>query len=93
MGSVNADPKTLLHALFLTQLPIEVRRVLAGSPTSDLKNLAKEADAIMEAGSLRSSTTGILGVHNPTSTPTNIKPKELCFYHSKFGKEARKCNQ
>ena len=84
--SLNADPKTLLRALFLAQLPMEVRRVLAGSSTTDLKDLAKEADAIMEAGYTGFSTTSISGVRKPPS-------RELCFYHTKFGKEARKCNQ
>ena len=86
MESLNADPNTLLRALFLAQLPMEVRRVLAGSSATDLKALAKEADAIMEAGSMGCSATGISAVRKTT-------PKELCFYHVKFGKEARKCNQ
>ena len=77
MESLNADPKTLLRTLFLAQLPIEVRRVLAGSPTSDLKDLAKEADAIIEAGSLRSSAIGISGVHNPTSPPPLSNPRNF----------------
>lgn len=93
MESLNADPKTLLRALFLAQLPMDVRRVLAGSSTPDLKDLAKEADAIMEAGSTGFSATGISVVHKPTSPSTIMTPRELCFYHTKFGKEARKCNQ
>ena len=93
MQSLNPDPKTLLRALFLTQLPINVCRVLAGSPTSDLIDLAKKVDAVMDSGSLRSSAISISGVHNATSLATTIKPKKLCFYHSKFVKDARKCNQ
>jgi hypothetical protein len=93
MESLNADPKTLLRALFLAQLPLEARRILAGSLTADLKDLAREADAIMEAGSTGFGATGISAVHKPTSSPPNLTPKELCFYHTKFGKEARKCNQ
>ena len=93
MESLNADPNTLLRALFLAQLPMEVRRVLAGSSTIDLKALAKEADAIMEAGSTGCSATGISAVRKPTSSSTITTPRELCFYHTKFGKEARKCNQ
>ena len=92
MESLTADPKTLLRALFLAQLPLEARRILAGS-TADLKDLAREADAIMEAGSTGFGATGISAVRKPTSSPTNPPPKELCFYHTKFGKEARKCNQ
>ena len=36
MESLNADPKTLLRALFLAQLPMEVRRVLAAQLSSRL---------------------------------------------------------
>lgn len=93
MESLNGDPQTLLRALFLAQLPMEVRRVLAGSSTTELTDLAKEADAIMEAGSTGFSATGISVVHKPASSSTTMTPRELCFYHTKFGKEARKCNQ
>ena len=92
MESLNADPKTLLRALFLAQLPTEVRRVLAGSSTTDLRELAKEADAIMEVGSTCFSATGISGVQK-SSPPSTTPQRRLCFYHAKFGKEARKCNQ
>ena len=93
MESLNADPKTLLRALFLAQLPMEVRRVLAASATTELKTLAKEADAIMEAGSIGFSTTGIASIHKPMPSSTGTTSRDLCFYHIKFGKEARKCNQ
>ena len=93
MESLNADPNTLLRALFLAQLLMEVCRVLAGSPTIDLKALAKEADAIMEAGSTGCSATGISALRKPAALPTTTTPRELCFYHTKFGKEARKCTQ
>lgn len=51
MRSLNADPQTLMRALFLHQLPSEVRRVLASSNTRDLDELAIAADRIMEASS------------------------------------------
>ena len=91
--SLNADPKTLLHALFLAQLPMEARRILAGLSTTDLNDLAKEADAIMEVSTRAFSATGISGVHNLMSSTPVAMPKDLCFYHTKFGKEARKCNK
>ena len=40
--------KTLLRALFLALLPMEAHRILTGSSTTDLNDLAKETDAIME---------------------------------------------
>ena len=93
MESLNADPKTLLRALFLAQLPMVARRILTGSSTTDLNDLAKEADAIMEVSTRAFSATGISGVHNPMSSTTVAMPKDLYFYHTKFGKEARKCNK
>ncbi len=93
MESLNADPKTLLRAIFLAQLPMEVCHVLAASSTTELKTLAKEADAIMEAGSIGFSTTGITAIHKPMPSSTGTTSRDLCSYHIKFGKEARKCNQ
>ena len=58
---LNADPETLLRALFLAQLPTEVRQILAGSAKTDLDELATDADRIMEA-SQTSSLPGISGV-------------------------------
>jgi hypothetical protein len=52
--SLNSDPKTWLRALFLAQLPVEVRRVLAGSTNTSLEELADEADRIMAAGKISS---------------------------------------
>ena len=53
---------------------------------SDLRDLAKEVDAVMEAGSLRFNAMGISGVHNPTSPATNIKPKNCAFTTINFAR-------
>ena len=87
--SLNADPETLLRALFLAQLPTEVRQILAGSAKTDLDELATDADRIMEA-SQTSSLPGISGV-DTTRRGNTLKP--LCYYHAKFGRAARKCNR
>lgn len=52
MNNLNADPKTLFKALFLAQLPPEVRQILALSDKTDIKELAKEADRVMEVSRL-----------------------------------------
>ena len=52
MNNLNADPKTLFKALFLAQLPPEVRRILAMSEKTDIKDLAREGDRIMEVSKL-----------------------------------------
>ena len=48
MRSLNHDPVTLFRALFLNQLPPEVRRILAQTPDADLDTLAKTAHGIMD---------------------------------------------
>jgi hypothetical protein len=50
MKSLNSDPATLFRALFHSQLPVEVRRVLAVNTTATIETLADEADHIMAAG-------------------------------------------
>ena len=54
--NLNADPKTLVKALFLAQLPPEVRQILAVSDKTDIKDLAKEADRIMEVSQLANNS-------------------------------------
>ena len=70
MNSLNSDPATLFRALFLMQLPIEVRRVLSINTTASMVELADEADRIMAAGKL-SSAVGAIGCAEPHTTPPN----------------------
>ena len=52
MRNLNVDPETLFKALFLAQLPSEVRRILASSEKTDIADLALEADRITEVSKL-----------------------------------------
>ena len=52
MRNLNVDPKTLFKALFLAQLPSEVRRILASSEKTEIEDLAMQADRITEASRL-----------------------------------------
>ena len=54
--NLNADPATLVKAFFLAQLPPEVRQILALSDKTDIKDLAKEADRIMEVSQLSNNS-------------------------------------
>ena len=54
--NLNADPATLVRAFFLTQLPPEVRQILALSDKTDIKELAKEADRVMEVSRLSNNS-------------------------------------
>ena len=92
---LNANPATLLRAVFLAQMPPEVRRVLAASK-SDLDGLAEEADLIVEAGQ---PGPGIVAVAAPATRPSSSRPppdptnsqSDLCIYHQRFGSKAKRC--
>ena len=51
--NLNANPAM---AFFLAQLPPEVRQILALSDKTDIKDLAKEADRIMEVSQLSNNS-------------------------------------
>jgi len=84
---LSSDPNTLYKAIFLTKLPVDVRRVLAVSSTIDLDELAEEADRVMDAGR-GSSSFDISAVSRPTERPAD---PSLCYFHSRFGEKARSC--
>ena len=46
MQNLNANPATLFKALFLAQLPPDMRRILATSSKTEIADLALEADKI-----------------------------------------------
>ena len=54
MRNLNSDPETLFKALFLAQLPSEVRKILASSEKTEIQDLALQADRITEASRLTS---------------------------------------
>ena len=89
MQNLNADPKTLFKALFLSQMPPDVRKILSTSSKTDIEELALEADKIVEASNLASSSevNKVAGPRRPAPLPVSGK----CWIHAKFGEEARKC--
>ena len=107
MNNLNADPKTLFKALFLAQLPPDVRRILATSAKTDIGELAIEADRINEvsrlSNDLQVNATNPFQRHRQQTIPQNgMGPAVtfsgtwkivpgLCKYHSKFGERANKC--
>lgn len=83
-------PCFLFQHIFLTQLPEQVRAPLANSPNkNNPRALALEADQLVIASrSVHSSSVHVVN-HDPTRLPT---APDVCFFHKKFGKHARKCN-
>lgn len=72
MNSLNSDPATLFRALFLMQLPVEVRRVLAINTTTSMEALAEEADRIMAAEKLSPMPIGAIGDTSESPTVNNV---------------------
>ena len=98
MKNLNADPNTLFKALFLTQLPPDVRRILATSSKTDIDELATEADRITEVARLTQDVqVNAAGASRgpPQQSQRGPRPMSkipgLCKYHSTFGNKARKC--
>ena len=72
MTSLNSDPATLFRALFLMQLPVEVRRVLAIHTTASMEALADEADRIMAAGKLSPVPVGAIDHTSESPSFTDV---------------------
>lgn len=108
INALNDDPQTLKRALFLSNLPTDVRSIIAGQEFDDLSKLAEAADRVWEA---RCTDVHHIAYNNelptplpveavtrrnkpqnprrPTSSTTRTAP--VCFYHLRFGPQARKC--
>ena len=105
LQSLNSDPATLFRAHFLALLPSEVRSILAGREITELADLAKAADRVMEARGLDSHVApvtaqaahAISNARRPRNRQgggdieENREGNHVCFYHVRYGKEARRC--
>ena len=90
--ALNNDAETLRRALFLAQLPSEVRGVLAGQEYATLEALAEAADRVVEARQT-SHTPEVFGASrgNKTSQSSTMPEARICSYHTRFGSRARSC--
>ena len=90
--SLNANHETLLHALFLAQLPIKLHQVLDGSANTDVDEMSATAAHIMEVSWTTSSFPGVSGLKKAKRLVMGQSmTMPLSFYHAKFGKAASKC--
>ena len=89
-------------ALFIKKLPEELRGPLIGSKFETVAAMAAHADTLWGARSVKPAIHAVQDAnrrgrspgrrdkqHKRADTPSNNK---LCFYHTKFGKEARRCD-
>ena len=114
INALNDDPQTLKRAIFLANMPSEIRSVLVAQHYTDTEQLSEAADRIWESRSC--NINHINGQHEfPASTinlndennsvnaisakhkqrrprqPENTNTSSICFYHTRFGPDARKC--
>ena len=89
-------------ALFIKKLPDELRGPLIGSKFETIAAMAAHADTLWGARSVKPAIHAVQDTdrrgrspgrrdkqRRRADTPSNNK---LCFYHTKFGKEARRCD-
>lgn len=106
INALNDDPITLKRALFLLNLPTDIRSILAGQDFPDIDKMAEAADRVWET---RASSNPVLAecTHtdqiNAFSRPSfsskqrklplrKESPTDICYYHQRFGSKARRCN-
>ena len=94
------EPGFLFRQVFLRLLPVEVQTQLAqstktGTKAEDLRGLATEADKYFaSAGARISSVSGKSYTDESGSQSVNAtSDRQLCFYHRRFGKNAKKCQR
>lgn len=109
INALNDDPKTLKRALFLMNLPTDIRSILAGQDIHDTDDLAEAADRIWEtrmasvqqisthssqpeaAASAPEDTVAAIRTTKHNNLRTHNTPSTVCFYHQRFGPDARRC--
>ena len=95
----NHKPCFIFRELFLSQLPEQVRSALANTHIKDYRELAKAADAFHAATRSCSVTTPFAASVEPVNAvaarPAPAAQRRevsgLCFFHARFGREAKKC--
>lgn len=95
------EPGFLFRRLFLERLPERIRTVLVHSGIKDPRQLADAADRLHD--SFQSTDASAEHSINKVSTKRDKKEKSdkhkkdkdngYCFYHSRFGKRAHRCEQ
>ncbi|GFR93682.1 retrovirus-related Pol polyprotein [Elysia marginata] len=74
--ALNDDPQTLKRALFLSNLPANVRSILAGQEFSDVEKLAEPADRIWDARCAEvQHITQAAYYSSPTTVEAVMKPR------------------
>lgn len=88
------EPCFLFRQLFLRRMPEDIRATLVHSKIQDARALAEAADQLWQARQSQASAIRRVGAGQAGTAATSSKPRnsDLCFYHSRFGPNAKKCN-
>lgn len=94
---------TLFQYHFLRHLPADMRSILVAAKIEDARTLATQADLLWDA---RGSDSKLHAISARQASPTarrrspsrdhhrrSSTPGRLCFYHGRFGDEARRCQK
>ena len=89
----------VLRRVFLRALPTPLRNALATSKAEDLRELGREADKAMATTQhggapvcrVEASTPELSAQTMELDAVSQRRPRQLCFFHQKFGKRARQC--
>ena len=96
---VNHPPCLLFKQLFLQRLPEDIRTQLIAVKHENCRAMAKQADLFWSAKVVatttnaleeREETNSVFSKKKPSTSQPNFKSK-YCFYHWKWGKEAKRC--
>ncbi len=97
---IGEDPEHILfNALFLRQLPADVQDHLARSTALTTRQLAEHADAYFTlSGARLNQPSPLVGNVDVAAIDCNRQKHtktatSLCFYHRRYGKEAKRCTQ
>jgi len=94
----------IIRAIFLERMPRSISNILRAMDDAPLEQIAAAADRML---SVPTKDTGLFNSHedeiqavsspkfsfNKSSSSSRDAKKELCYYHSRFGKKARRCTQ
>ncbi|XP_071638454.1 uncharacterized protein [Temnothorax longispinosus] len=86
----NSVDEKLLQTLWLQRMPTRIQELLAVAEGVSLDKLAELADKAIER-----TLPSVSAVEAPStaSDPTLPSASKHCYYHKKFGKDARNCSQ
>ena len=85
----------VLRRIFMRALPLPLRNALSTSATTDLRELAREADrALATTGHREAPVYNVVPMQDtPEADAVSFKRRQLCQYHRKWGTRARRCQQ